>query len=271
MRDLELPAVPGDDELDAVLADAVDDILSDAVAGASGSASDEVLEGTVIDASKTRPFMPLRPVVRTARVARLVVRHPHTRRVGRHTSYIVVGGLVVAKRIWKSRSTAVYNQMIAAAVATGDREGALAWEQRRSQFVRDRHDRRVERIRIRLEVVRALPRIGAGVVAVLTGTGVMLAIADKHVSAVKLPFEVTADVVKWVIVAVSVSYGPFLLAAPWLVLVVLWHVGRTNAATAGPAWLRTAADADIDVAISSAGCRCSSWCPAGWTGAGRTA
>jgi S-DNA-T family DNA segregation ATPase FtsK/SpoIIIE len=187
----------------------------------------EIVEGQVVDGPP--PALPLRAV----RVVTIVVRHEHARRAGRHLGYIPLGAVVVVRRLWESRTTAVHQQMIRAAKASGDQESALKWAELAEKFREGRHKRRVERREMALKTARALPWILLSLLVTPAVLGIMLAIATKHIAEVKVPFEVTADIVKWAVIAVSVSYGPVLLALPWIALAALWHVGRTASAPAG--------------------------------------
>ena len=193
--------------------------------------------------------VPRPPVTRVTAVVTGIVRHEHAQRGARHLSYIPLGAAVVVKRLWESRTTSRYDMWMRAAKATGNHEAALEWDKRRTEFIKDRHERRMDWIERPARVILLLPKLLGGLVGVLAFIGVFLAIATKHIAEVKTPFEVVAHVVLWVAIAVSVSYGPVLLAAPWVAVAALWHVGRTAANTAGPAWMRTAADPDADVEI----------------------
>jgi DNA segregation ATPase FtsK/SpoIIIE, S-DNA-T family len=201
---------------------------------ASSDVDAGVLDGEVIDGPSTRAAV-LRPAVQ---VVLIVIRHEHARTAGRHVAYIPLGAAVVTRRLWDSRSTARYERMIRAAEAVGDHQAALDWDARRTEFTRARHGRRMDLIALPGKVAMAAPKVAAGTVAVLGGTGVLMAVATRHASEVAVPFEVVAHVVMAIVVVVSVVWGPLLLAAPWVALAVLWQVGRTAASTTGPAWLR---------------------------------
>lgn len=207
-----------------------------------------VIDGEIVTGETPRATAG-RPVVQVVNVVRVVATHKATRLTGRHLGYILLGAVIVIRRLWEGRTTAVHQRMIRSAAATGDRASALQWDERRSAFIADRHARTMARLEIALRVVLLLPRIGLGLFSVLAVIGVFLAIAVKRLAEIAVPFETVAHVVMWAGLAVSVSYGPALLGLPWLAVAALWHVGRGAAATDGPAWLRTSADADADVSI----------------------
>ena len=209
----------------------------------------EIVEGEIVDdepASRTPSVMQV-VVVRPVQVVKVVVKHDHTKAAGRHLMYIPLGALVAAKRLWESRSTARYERMFRASESAGNHEAALEWETRRAQFIKDRHQRRMDWIEKTQQVMKALPYIVGGLLGLLAVLGVFLAIGTKHISGLVAPFVAVADIVKWTIIAVSVSYGPVLLAAPWIGLGALWWLGKN--AGVGPAWVRTTGDADLDVSI----------------------
>jgi S-DNA-T family DNA segregation ATPase FtsK/SpoIIIE len=101
-----------------------------------------------------------------------------------------------------------------------------------------------------VDLLVRLPKIAAGVVAVLGATGVLLAIARRDIRGIAVPVEVLARLTGTIAVIVSVAWGPVVLAAPWVALAALWRTGRRHALSGGmPGWAATAADADVDVSI----------------------
>lgn len=183
----------------------------------------DVVEGVVVDeAALVAASAPLRVV----QVVRVVVQHEHTKTAGRHLAYIPIGASVVAKRLWDSRTTARYERFIRAAEATGNHEAALEWDDRMQRFRKDRHERRVAMIEVPIRLLLAVPKIALGLFLLLAVIGVFLGIATKHIAEIATPFEVVARIVEWVALAVSVSWGPVVLALPWIALSI---------STAGPA------------------------------------
>ena len=172
------------------------------------------------------------------------MQHEHAKTAGRHVAYIPIGASVVAKRLWDSRTTARYERFMRAAEATGNHEAALEWEARMSAFRKDRHQRRVDMIEVPVRVLLAVPKIALGLFVVLAVLGVFLGIATKHIAEIAAPFEVVAHIVEWVAIAVSVSWGPVLLAAPWIGLGALWWTGRNHANANMTGWLAPPKDDD---------------------------
>ncbi len=212
-----------------------------AVPAASGL-EPEVAGGQAAAGPPPRPgAVVLRPVVQ---VVLVIIRHEYARTAGRHAAYIPLGAYVAFRRVWESRSTARYERMIRAAEQAGNHQAALEWDQRRHEFMRARHERRMQRIQAGISVAKASPWIGLGLVMLLFTAGVLLAIARRSFADIALPAEVLARVTVDTAAVVAVAWGPLLLAAPWLALAALWHAGRRASAASGPAWLRTAAEGD---------------------------
>jgi S-DNA-T family DNA segregation ATPase FtsK/SpoIIIE len=156
---------------------------------------------------------------------------------GRHLAYVPIGVSVVAKRLWDSRSTSRYERMIRAAESAGNHEAALDWEKQRAQFLKDRHQRRVDMVELPLKVLLAVPKITLGMFVALAVLGIFLAIGTKHIAGLIAPFMAIADIVKWTVLAVAVSYGPVLLAAPWIAMGALWWAGRAHANANMTGWM----------------------------------
>jgi S-DNA-T family DNA segregation ATPase FtsK/SpoIIIE len=207
-----------------------------------GDAPPRILEGRVVD-EPSRP-VPLRPV----HAVKVIATHQRTRAAAAHVAYVGIGASVVVKRLWESRSTARYERYIRSAEAAGDREAALQWDQQRTKFLKDRHQRRTAMVELPIKLARELPKIAIGVLGVLVAIGILLAIATKHIAEVSEPVKVTARIAEWVAIAFSVTWGPFLLGAPWIVLAALYWTGRRYANAAMTGW--TVADkADEDTGI----------------------
>ena len=124
----------------------------------------EVVEGEIVDDAPVSrlPSVVQVVIVRPVQVIKVVVKHDHTRTAGRHLMYIPLGALVAVKRLWESRSTARYERMFRAAEAAGNHEMSLDWETRRAQFIKERHQRRMDWIEKTQQVMKALPYIVFG-------------------------------------------------------------------------------------------------------------
>jgi DNA segregation ATPase FtsK/SpoIIIE, S-DNA-T family len=203
----------------------------------------DVLQGQVVSE-------PARTVPRqAARVITTVVRSGRARAAGRNIAYVGIGAAVITKRLWESRSIARYERSIRSAEAAGDREAALAWDAQRIKFARDRHQRRADLVELPLKVFRALPGIAAGFLGILIVTGVLLAITHEDAKEITVPVETVAHIAGWVALAFSVAWGPFLLALPWIVLLVLYWAGRSYANASLTSWSVAGKDDGEDAGI----------------------
>lgn len=198
-------------------------------------AEPDAIEGTVVPFPGPPPE-PAPVPRRAARAVRVIAKHERTRAAGRNAAYVGIGAAVITRRLWESRSTARYERHIRSAEAAGDQESALAWDAQRVKFLKDRHDRRADLVELPLKVARELPKIAAAVLGLLVATGILLAIASRNSQEIAVPVKVAARVVEWVAVAFSVSWGPFLLGAPWILAAALWWTGRAYANTAATRW-----------------------------------
>lgn len=207
---------------------------------------EQIIEGEIVDEA---PASPVRQVLGAATV---VVRHEHTKTVGRNVAYVGVGATVVARRLWEGRTAARYERWIRSAEQSGDPELALEWEKRLAHFRDSRHDRRKDMIELPLSVFMALPKIAAGILGILVALGVLLAIATQHLAEVAVPIKVVAQVTEIVAIVISVAWGPLVLALPWIAAVTLWYVGRAWANGGATGWKRAGKnDDDAGIVITA--------------------
>ncbi len=204
----------------------------------------EVVDGEVVDAEIVDEAAVSRPpsvvqvvIVRPVEVIKVVMKHDHTKTAGRHLMYIPLGALVAARRVWDSRSTARYVRFIRAAESAGNHEVALDWEKQRAQFIKDRHARRADMIELPLKVLLAIPKIALGMFIVLAVLGIFMAIGTKHFGEIIAPFKAVADIVEWVTLVVAVTWGPVVLALPWIAVGSLWWLGRAHANANMTGWM----------------------------------
>src|SRR5579859_5033021 len=186
----------------------------------------EILEGVV--AGET-PAVP----VRVVRAVRIVAQHEHTRTAGRHLGYIPAGAMIIARRLWDARTTARYERFLRAAEAAGNHEAALEWDERKAEFVRDRHARRMDLLEYPLKVLLVVPKVLVSLLLIFAVTGVLLAVATGHAASAVVPVRVAARLVLLAGLVISVTWGAVLLAAVAISLAVLWQIGRT---AGGASW-----------------------------------
>ncbi|MEU0763739.1 zonular occludens toxin domain-containing protein [Streptomyces microflavus] len=206
-------------------------------------------EPVVVDLAKpdTDPTTPATSqgsrIVRTGRAVRRVALHDRTRSTARftvrHGMYVVGGGRIVARRAWEGRTASRYLRMLRAAEAAGNTELAEQWEERLHRFRAERHKRRMDLLTAPQQAVKAAGFGAAGGLGLLLAVGIALAIATKDPADVITPLMALVELIRLLVVIVTVVWGPLLAVGPWLALAAVWAVGRNQ--QAAPAWAMPAA------------------------------
>ena len=180
-----------------------------------------------------------RDAVTVYRGVKLAATHDYTKTTGkavvRHSTYVVGGVGVLAKRVWEAKTNSRYERLLRAAEVQGDWDRLGEWEQRAEQARERRHRRRMDWLDAPAKLVKAVV-IGAGsLIGFLFALGIVLAVASKDVGKILGPIEALIELVQWIAWVVTIVWGPLLLAAPWVVVLALWNIGRK--AGAAPNWL----------------------------------
>jgi S-DNA-T family DNA segregation ATPase FtsK/SpoIIIE len=187
---------------------------------------------------------------RALRAVKTAATHRHTVTAVRQVAYVGAGGRHVIRRTWESRTTAVHDKMIRAAIAQGDNQAALEWEQRAAQFRKDRHERRMAMLAMPYHVAKGVV-IGTGLTfAGLLALGIVLACSEKRIGEVVGPIEAAIEAIRWCVAVFRVTWLPALLASPVVALAVLYATGRRRAEL--PTWVQSPAQraAGIDEVIT---------------------
>ncbi|MGW4914693.1 FtsK/SpoIIIE domain-containing protein [Streptomyces albidoflavus] len=182
-----------------------------------------------------------RPVplwVRSGRAVRKVTTVDNARTVGRigvrHTTYVLGGARIVARRTWDGRTAARYERMLRAAEAAGNYEVAAEWEERGQRYREARHRRRMDLLTSPIDAARgAAAGVGLGIGGLLA-LGIAMAVATKEVGDVVTPLMAVINFIRLLITIVQVTWGPLITIGPLLALLGLWEVGRR--AQAAPYW-----------------------------------
>ncbi|NEA33099.1 FtsK/SpoIIIE domain-containing protein [Streptomyces sp. SID13031] len=188
--------------------------------------------------------------VRVAKSAAVAVRgHEPTMKAGkatmRHTWTVVQGATSFAKRAYDGSTFGTYRRQMRAAEAAGDREALKEWADRKEMATERRHKRLMD-----------LPRLFIGLVKVLAATliGIPLAVfviavltkltGNGSFTGVWLGF---FAVIGFMIAAVSVVWGLFVMALPFLVVLACYREGKRRAEP--PNWLvvNAASEWDLDI------------------------
>jgi len=208
----------------------------------------EVVDGEVVSEADYRRAMSQREqamarwqgyrsdVVTVARATRTVATHTYTKAAIRELVYVPIGAGVVAKRVWEARTNSRYERMMRAAEAAGNWEELREWEARAVAEKQRRHARRMDLVELPFRYLKAL---GAGLGIAfggLVGLGIVMAAATRHIANVVTPLMAVVHLINALIWVVAVAWGPLVLAAPWLGVLGLWHVGRRHRPPSSLPW-----------------------------------
>ena len=205
------------------------------------------LDDTVIDAEivsddqgkPQRPVYDLRPV---ARAAVTVYRHPHTRRAGRHVSYVAAGAVVAWRR--RSRGRTLTAKMAGLAAARGEHEEARKWAELDHKLRKERAELRRRTFQAAGQLLALLPKIIIGSLIALTAFSVLTAMYG-GLAGFLAPWRFAAVSAWTVFTVIRVAWSALPYALPPAALGWFWHLGRT-ATDLAPAWSLAAKEAAKD-------------------------
>ncbi|GHF90243.1 FtsK/SpoIIIE domain-containing protein [Streptomyces sp. NRRL_ISP-5395] len=191
-------------------------------------------------------------IVRTGRAVRRIATHDRTRTTARftvrHGMYVVGGGRIVARRAWEGRTAARYERMLRAAEAAGNLDLATEWEERLSRFRAARHQRRMDLLSAPVKAAKGAAA-GLGITAGgLLLLGIILAVANENFADLAAPTMALIELIRWIVVIITVVWGPLVVLGPWAALLALWGVGRHQ--QAAPQWVLPARPADVGAPIT---------------------
>ncbi|MFI5478391.1 FtsK/SpoIIIE domain-containing protein [Streptomyces rubiginosohelvolus] len=212
--------------------------------------TDLTTDPTTPDAPPTLPRVSR--AVRTARALRTAATHERTRTAGRftvrHGMYVVGGGRIVARRAWEGRTAARYERMLRAAEAAGNLDLATEWEERGQRFRAARHQRRMDLLSAPVKAAKGAAA-GLGITAGgLLLLGIILAVANENFADLATPTLALIELIRWIVLIITVVWGPLVALGPWAALLALWGVGRHQ--QAAPQWVLPARDADVGAPIT---------------------
>ncbi|OLM27870.1 hypothetical protein Ae717Ps2_7088 [Pseudonocardia sp. Ae717_Ps2] len=164
----------------------------------------------------------------------------------RHSFYVLSGAGVLWTRWRDTHGATRYERQMRAAEAACDQDRLLEWEARDVAEKARRHGRVMDWINAPLAWLKAAGTAVLGVLGVLVGLGMILAIAAKDISLVIAPVVAVIDAVAWTVMFVTV-YATALGALVLTGLVAgLWAIGKAR--TEPPTWTTPPADDDTDSA-----------------------
>jgi S-DNA-T family DNA segregation ATPase FtsK/SpoIIIE len=208
----------------------------------------EPIEGTVVAAeTDVQP----RATVRIRAVITDVARHPRTRALARQAAYLAAGTTVTAKKLINARSTLPYQKAMNAALQQGDHETAQKWAQLINHARDSRRKYKVDRHEQWAFLLGKLPRIIVGSFFALVVLGVLMAIASHDPQQVQVPVKAVAKLVWFIAIVVTAAWLPTAIITPFVVLLALWHVGRTSGDTTGWMILNRPGEQDLGIVVTA--------------------
>jgi S-DNA-T family DNA segregation ATPase FtsK/SpoIIIE len=187
---------------------------------------------TIVGTIVVRPVqvVVVRPVQVIAAATKTVATDRRTkaagRALGRNLLYVPAGALFIGRRLWEAKTNSRYERIMRGAEAVGNYERLEEWEARAEKARERRHNRRMDWLQAPGKLIQAVTMAMAGFTAALIALGVVLAVGYRDVSWVVVPISRFIDLVVWISWAVTIAWGPLILALPWLLLLTLWHFGR---------------------------------------------
>ncbi|OLL70144.1 hypothetical protein Ae263Ps1_6359c [Pseudonocardia sp. Ae263_Ps1] len=166
----------------------------------------------------------------------------------RHSFYVLSGAGVLWTRWRDTHGTTRYERQMRAAEAACDQDRLLEWEARDVAEKARRHGRVMDWINAPLAWLRAAGTAVLGVLGLLVGLGVVLALASRDITQVIAPIAGVIDAVAWTVTFVTI-YGSLLGTLLLTGAVVgLWALGRAR--TEPPAWVAPAGQRTVDDAVT---------------------
>jgi len=187
-----------------------------AVRRGTGRATVYVITGVRVAATHERTRITVRWAIRNAVV------------------YTATGLWVVVRRVWESHTQSRYERMMRQAELAGDMNRLIDWEQRAERARALRHKRRMDWIYAPFALAKAVAVSTMTVAGMLLALGITLAVGYRDISWVLAPLQAAVDLIAWVVWLITVVWLPLVLAAPWVVVAVLWQLGRTHGTV--PSW-----------------------------------
>jgi S-DNA-T family DNA segregation ATPase FtsK/SpoIIIE len=224
-----------------------------------GDVEAAVFDGEIVDDEPRRPALTLVPTppsairrwrnVHVISTVRTVATHDRTKQTARTTlatSLTVIQGFESwAKRAWDASTMGVYRRALTAAEMAGDREGLAAWAERYEKARTSRHQSLMDAPKLAWGLVKVLLGAMAGLFAVVLVIGILSQITG--VGSFVGVIGGAIALVAWCLAVATAAWVPLLMALPALVILAAWREGKRRGKP--PAWLVTAADADVDVTI----------------------
>lgn len=164
----------------------------------------------------------------------------------KHGTLVLAGWHSWMVRSYGALTDGVIREQIRAAKAVGDAEKLAFWLDKRREAKNDRRDRLKELplVVLRMAAFTGLSVAGFLVLMIVVSTVVWITGAGDWTAT----WEWLGGVIRWLIAAATFAWWVFVFGWPVWAIVAGWREGNRQP-TAGPKWLATAADSDVDVRI----------------------
>jgi S-DNA-T family DNA segregation ATPase FtsK/SpoIIIE len=196
--------------------------------------ADEPIVGEIVDDGPGKALVPRVVVGRVVRIVRDDRTHHIARGGARHVVTTGQGFMSWGKRAWDGGTHGVYRRQIRAAEAAGDRIELREWLERKESAAEARHKRLMEMPKL----AKGIAQVALASVAVLVGLvligGVIAQVTGGRFASVVLG---VLDTLAWLFKAVAFAWTPFVIAAPFLLVIAAWREGKRRGTP--PAWLMT--------------------------------
>ncbi|MGE3795965.1 MAG: ATP-binding protein [Dehalococcoidia bacterium] len=214
----------------------------------SGEVERDVLDGEIVTEQDYNAIQRQRALERwqsyrgdlvtVGRVTKTVVTHDRTkttaRFVVRHGLHVGTGISVITRRLWEAKTNSRYERVMRSAEARADWDRLEKWEQLGEQARERRHRRTMAWLDAPLILARAVLFGSIAVALLLLAVGALLFAGSGDPADIIGPIRGVITLVTLVAWVVTIVWGPLILAAPWLAVLGLWHVGRKADRT--PSW-----------------------------------
>jgi S-DNA-T family DNA segregation ATPase FtsK/SpoIIIE len=201
--------------------------------------AEDVVDGEIVD--DPEPSAPRPAVVQVFQTITIVINHPAARVTARHASYPLAGLVVLWRRRRRGRSLAL--DFAQQARAQGDHANGLLWAQHHEAAINARHERRKERARLAVDLLKASPWLLGAWAFLMLAAGCLLAWAHRDPADVLWPWKTLADTVADLVAVVPLAAAALAVALPAGLLIALHEAGRRGGDLA-PGWAVASATAE---------------------------
>ncbi|MEU6781524.1 hypothetical protein ABZ912_20150 [Nonomuraea angiospora] len=230
--DLPFPAEQAHDELEVRPEQAVEQAVVEAELVSDEPERARMLPSLVVDR-----VMVVRTSPKTKKAALVTAKH---------STLVLAGWHSWAVRMYSALTDGVIREQLRAAKARGDDEKVAFWLDKRREARRDRRDRIKELplVALRMATFTGLSLAGFLVLMIVVSTVVWITGAGDWTDT----WLWLGGVIRWLIAAVTFAWWVGVFGWPVWLVVAGWREGNRQP-TAGPKWLATSADLDVDVRI----------------------